>query len=294
MTTKPNGDTPSPARPSRRRWRFGVLLGPLRIVVGIYLIVILLMMFLEESLIYFPPTQGSGNWNAASIGAEDAHFESSDGTKLHGWYVEHPQPRAHLLFCHGNAEDVAHLAGLLQIYRDEMQVSVLAFDYRGYGKSEGKPGEAGILADARAAQEWLAKRAGIRPQDVVIAGRSIGGGVAVDAAAHNGARGLVLERTFTSMPDAAAAIYPWLPVKLLMRSQYNSLEKIKNYHGPLLQSHGTADEVISYEIGRALFDAAPSTQKTFVSEEGMGHNDMYTGAYLDALKQFIAELPALE
>jgi hypothetical protein len=260
---------------------------------GPYLLIVVWMMFNEASMIYFPPPRDDGDWEHPGLEIEDAQFTSADGTKLHGWYVEHPRPKAHVLLCHGNAEHVAYLGDLLRLYRDELQCSALAWDYRGYGKSEGTCDEQGILADGRAAQAWLAQRAGIRPGDVVIVGRSLGGGVAVDAAATVGARGLVLERTFTSMPDVAALHYPWLPVRLLMRTQYNSREKIAQYHGPLLMSHGTSDDVIPYEIGRQLFDAAPSKRKTFIAEAGYGHNDPHTRTYEQALAQFIAELPPL-
>jgi hypothetical protein len=258
-----------------------------------YLFVILLLMLNEEGMIYFPPGPDAADRDDQGLGVEDAQFTSADGTKLHGWYLEHPRPRAHVLLCHGNAEDVRFLGPLLRYYRDELHCSALAWDYRGYGKSEGSPSELGILEDAKAAQAWLAERAGIRPQDVVIVGRSIGGGVAVDMAANTGARGLVLERTFTSMPDAAAIHFPWLPVRLLMRTQYNSLEKIGRYQGPLLMSHGTRDEVIPYELGRRLFDAAPSPGKIFIDEPGFGHNDPHSRKYEQALAKFLEALPPL-
>lgn len=281
------------------RTRFGRLWhsSPLRLVrfcLVAYLLVMLLMMINEEAMIYFPPEHDPADWEHSGLDVEDAHFTSADGTRLHGWYLEHPQPKAHVLLCHGNAEDVAFMGPLLRYYRDELDCSALAWDYRGYGKSEGKPEEQGILEDGRAAQAWLAQRAGIRPQDVVIVGRSLGGGVAVDLAANVGARGLVLERTYTSMPDVASIHYPWLPVKLLMRTQYNSLVKIGRYQGPLLMSHGTADEVIPYELGQRLFDAAPSQPKTFVSEPGIGHNDPHSHQYEEALAKFLEGLPEIE
>src|SRR5208283_3409033 len=116
-------------------------------------------------------------------------------------------------------------------------VSVLVFDYRGYGKSEGKPDEPGVLADARAARTWLAQKSGVAENRVVLMGESLGGAVAVDLAA-DGARALILENTFSSMADVAAFHYPWAPVRLLMRTQFNSAAKIRSYRGPVFQSHG--------------------------------------------------------
>ena len=147
----------------------------------------------------------------------------------------------------------------------------MGFDYRGYGRSEGTPSEAGVLADARAARTWLARRAGIGENQIVLMGRSLGGAVAVDLAA-DGARGLVLESTFTSMPEVGHAAMPWLPVRTLMQTQFNSLAKISNYHGPLLQSHGTADRLIPYAMGRQLFEGA-NEPKQFIAIAGGDHND---------------------
>src|SRR5439155_17149604 len=124
---------------------------------------------------------------------EDAWFEADDGTRLHGWFAEAKNPRAVVLHTHGNAGNVTHRAPLLELFRERLRASILVFDYRGYGRSEGTPDEKGILADARAARRWLAKRAGVAESDVVLHGTSLGGGVAVDLAARDGARGLVLE-----------------------------------------------------------------------------------------------------
>ncbi len=258
-----------------------------------YLSIILLLMIFEEYLIFPAPRYPQGNWSPQGLGHEDAFFTAEDGTKLHGWYLEHSQPRAHLLIAHGNAEHVAYIRDELRDLRDRFQLSVFAFDYRGYGRSEGSPNEKGVLADGHAAQAWLAQRAGIAPGDIVLMGRSLGGAVVVDLAANNGARGLILERTFSTMPDAAAFQYPWVPVRLLMRTRFDSLSKIRRYHGPLLQSHGTDDELVPLEIGRRLFDAAPSTNKRFFAVEGAYHNDPMPPAYNDVLQQFLESLPAL-
>jgi fermentation-respiration switch protein FrsA (DUF1100 family) len=149
--------------------------------------------------------------------------------------------------------------------------SVLVFDYRGYGKSEGSPNEKGVLLDARAARAWLAKRTGVAEREIVLWGESLGGGVAVDLAARDGARGLILESTFTSLPDVAAVHFRFLPVRLLMRSRLDSLNLIGQYKGPLLLSHGTADEIIPYALGQQLF-AAANEPKESVSFPGGFHN----------------------
>jgi fermentation-respiration switch protein FrsA (DUF1100 family) len=273
---------------------------PLRIIGRIacaaalgYLIIVATMMLLENALIFPAPPRTSGDWDGAEFAAEDAHFQADDGVQLHGWYVEHPEPRAYVLFCHGNAEHVGYLGELLAELRDEFGASALAFDYRGYGRSQGRPNEQGVLADGRAAQAWLAQRAGVRQNEIVLMGRSLGGAVAVDLAARNGARGLVLENTFTTLPDLAAHHYPWLPVRWLMRSRFDSLSKIASYDGPLLMTHGVADEVAPYDLGRRLFEAAPGRHKRFVPIPGARHNDPRSPQFHAALHEFLASLPPM-
>jgi hypothetical protein len=260
------------------------------LVGGGYLLIVLVMMFLEEQLIFFPSRYPQGEWRIDGLGIEDAHFSSADGTRLHGWFHPHESPRAVVLFAPGNAGNVTNWTDVAQLLRKDMRVSVLIFDYRGYGRSEGKPNEAGILADARAARAWLAKRTGVAEKDIVLMGRSLGGSVMVDLASKDGARGLVLESTFTSIPDVAAVHYPWIPVRMLMRTRLDSLNKIGNYHGPLLMSHGDRDDLVPHSMGRRLFEAA-NEPKTFVSLAGGGHNDPQPPEFYRALDRFLDELP---
>jgi len=246
----------------------------------------------ERRSIFQPAKYPAGDWNPTTVLVQDANFAAADGTNLHGWYVRHAQPKAHALLLHGNAGNVTLLADTLRILNRRHQLAVLALDYRGYGRSEGKPTEEGVLLDARAARKWLAEKEGIAESDVVLMGFSLGGGVAVDLAAEDGARGLVLANTFTSLPDVAEHHMSWLPMSWLMTMRMNSLEKIKEYRGPLLVSHGDADEVIPYEQGLALFQAA-NEPKRLVTVSGGKHNDPQPEEYRVALHQFIAELPPL-
>ena len=254
-----------------------------------YFLILLLMMFLEESLVFFPTRFPEGNWQPERLDFEDIEFYASDGTKLHGWYVPHDQPRAHVLFCHGNAGNLSDRAYLLGTLRDGLDVAVFIFDYRGYGRSDGRPNEEGVIQDAHAACEAFAQRAGIQPSEIVLMGRSLGGAVAVELAAVHGARGLILESTFTSLPDVAAHHYPWLPVRWLMRTRLNALSRVADYHGPLLQSHGDADEIIPYQLGRRLYDAAVGP-KQFITIANGHHNDPQSADYYTALDKFLGQL----
>lgn len=254
-----------------------------------YVSLALLMMLFENSLIFFPSVYPDGDWSPHGLVFEDAWFEAPDGTKLHGWYVPHADPRAVILFAHGNAGNLSHRAGIVDDLVKRLGVSVMVFDYRGYGRSGGTPNEAGILADARAARRWLADKAGVDESQIVLMGESLGGGVMVDLAAHDGARALVLVNTFSSVSDVAAFHYPWLPVKLLMRTRLDSAAKIGDYHGPLLQFHGDRDTIIPLALAERLFDAA-NEPKRFVIIRGGDHNDPLTSAFFQALDQFLAKL----
>ena len=193
-----------------------------------------------------------------------------------------------MLFAHGNAANITYRYPDFIRLTKELRVSVFAFDYRGYGRSEGVPSESGLLADARAARHWLAGRTGIEEQEVVLFGRSLGGGVMVDLAAHDGARALILESTFTSLPDVANELLPLSP-GLLMFNRYNSLKKIPDYQGPLLIAHGTQDQLIPFEQGKQLFDAA-NEPKQIVPIAGANHNWEPPAEYLETLDNFFATL----
>jgi len=255
----------------------------------VYLLLLLAMMFLENSLIYFPTKFPEGNWAPQGITVEDAWFTAADGTKLHGWYVPDDHPRAVVLFCHGNAGNITHRAEIVRALHDRVGVAMLVFDYRGYGKSEGKPDEPGVLADARAARAWLAQKAGVAENGIVLMGESLGGAVAVDLAA-DGARALILENTFSSIADVAAFHYPWLPVRRLMRTQFNSAAKIDSYHGPLYQSHGDRDAIVPLRFATRLFNAA-NQPKRFLLIEGSDHNDPRLPQYYDKLREFLDGVP---
>ncbi len=246
-------------------------------------------MFLEESFIFFPSRYPDGDWNPQDLEFEDVHVQSADGTRLHGWYFPCDNPRAVVLFSHGNAGNLSHRAETAQVLRQRVGVSVMLYDYRGYGRSEGRPSEKGILADGRAARTWLANRAGLSPDEVVLMGRSLGGAVSVDLA-QDGARALVLESTFTSIPEVAALHYRWLPLRFLLRTRFDSLAKINSYRGPLLQSHGNADGLVPYAIGRRLFEAA-NEPKQFFTVEGGDHNDPQPLEFYDQLAEFLDNLP---
>ncbi len=245
----------------------------------------------ERSVVYRPQTARADWPDAEQYGFEEARFTAADGTRLHGWFRDHPQRRAVVLYLHGNGGNVVLCSSEVHHLAETQQVAVLVFDYRGYGLSEGQPDETGLLADARAARAWLAERTGIPQQRVLLMGRSLGGAVAVDLASEDGAAALVVLNSFTSLPDVAREHFSSLPAGWMMRQRFNSLGKIGNYDGPLLIGHGDADTLIPFEHGQQLFEAAGSTHKRLVPLPGKGHNDPPGPDWDDELARFLASLP---
>jgi fermentation-respiration switch protein FrsA (DUF1100 family) len=243
----------------------------------------------ENSHVFVPAKYPAGNWKPAAYTFEDVWFQAEDGTRLNGWYCPHEEPQAVILLAHGNAGNITHTVPLLKRLHDQHRVSVLAFDYRGYGKSDGQPEEAGILEDTRAARKWLAQRANLDEHDVVLMGHSLGGGAAVDLAARDGARGLVLLSTFTSLPAVASHHWPLLPTSLLMHNRLESISKIDKYDGPLLQVHGDQDRIIPIAQGQELF-ARAHRPKRFIISPGGDHNDPPPEEFDKALDEFLAKL----
>lgn len=259
-------------------------------MLGVVIGLVLMLMFVENSLIFRPRKQPRDSWQPPSPLGENVEFASHDGTKLTGWYLPHPEPNAVVLFACGNGGNMSYWRDVFLTLNEVCDATVLGFDYRGYGRSEGSPSEGGVYADARAARNWLARRSGLPEDRIVLMGRSIGGGVMIELA-RDGARGLVVESTFTALPDVAARIYRPIPVQWFMRSRFNSLDKIASYQGPLLVSHGTDDTLVPLEMGKRLYDAAGSRTKKFFTVPNGEHNDSQPYAYYEQLGEFFKQLP---
>ena len=181
------------------------------------------------------------------------------------------------------------IAPVVQLLHDRFAVSVMVFDYRGYGRSEGVPTIEGVLRDARAARLYLAEAEGIEEKDIVLLGESLGGAVAVDLAGGDSARGLILESTFSSLREVAASHFAKVLANVLVADKLDSAAKITKYRGPLLQSHGDRDGTVPYDLGRKLFQAA-NKPKQFIRLPGRDHNDPKTEEYYRAMGDFFSKL----
>jgi uncharacterized protein len=240
---------------------------------------------LERGFIYYPVRELAGDPTAVGLPFRDIAFEADDGTPLHGWLVPGRRPTT-LLWSHGNAGNISHRLGNLRLMADELGVGVFIFDYRGYGRSGGVPSEAGLVKDALAARRALL-REGVRPEDLVYFGRSLGAAVALELALAHPPAGLILESPFTSVRDMANRVLPG--AGYLFATRWDSAEKIPRLRAPLLVLHGDADEVVPFAQGQALFAAAPDP-KTFFTIRGAGHNDTHLAGrpYWEAWRRFLA------
>jgi fermentation-respiration switch protein FrsA (DUF1100 family) len=261
------------------------------------------MVVFEESLIFFPDPYPSGTWDTEVIARtsgtslEDCFFTASDGTRLHAWWCRPSATQAGggppsdmvLLWFHGNAGNLAHRADMM-LDLASIPAQVLLVDYRGYGRSEGRPNERGLYRDADAAWRFLTDERGVPADRIVILGKSLGGAVAIDLATRVTPAGLIAQSSFTSVPAMAAHHYPFVP-KFLVRTKMDNLSKIGGLDCPIMVIHSRNDEVVPYEHGLRLFEAAGG-DKRFYEVPGARHNDTWLvgGAdYLDAIRRFLID-----
>ncbi len=245
---------------------------------------------LLNSLLFFPTREVLETPARAGLDFEDLEIETEDGERLHGWWVPaSAEPvHAHVLLCHGNAGNVGDRV-LHAALLSAAGLDVLLFDYRGYGRSTGRPSEDGTHRDAHAARAALLSRPDVDPARVVHLGESLGGAVALELALQHPPAGLVLMSTFTSVRDMARRHYPVVPPPLVPDA-YPSLRRVPRLRAPLLVLHGDRDEIVPLLHAEALFEAAPEPKDLQVIE-GVGHNDLVTRAgtaWAEAIRRFSA------
>lgn len=238
------------------------------------LLVIALMLYrFEHSQVYHPTRDSEYTPDDVGRPAEDVWLKTPDGLRLHAWFfaADKSSPRARfvMLFCHGNGGNLTSRPGYYRAIL-ETGINLLAFDYRGYGRSEGEPSEAGTYTDAATAHAWLRAR-GFAPEHILVWGESLGGGIASHVAASQPVGGLALQSTFTSISDIGAELFPWLPVRLISRIKYDTHSRLPQLKCPVVVLHSRADLTIRFHHGERNF-AAAREPKAFVELQG-DHND---------------------
>lgn len=244
---------------------------------------------LDRLFLYHPTPWEDRDWARLSgLPLEEARFRAEDGPHLFGWYVRAPHSPAVLLWCHGNAGNIIHrLENLRALYRTGL--SVLLFDYRGYGRSEGRPSEQGLYRDAVAAHDYLRAKERVSPERVVLFGRSLGGAVAGEVALRRPAAGLILESSFPSVEAVARFHYWGLPAHWLIGADFRLIDRLPHLALPSLVIHGDRDDLIPPALGKAVFDALKDP-KSFYLVPGADHNNLpFQGgaAYFTRLRTFV-------
>lgn len=244
--------------------------------------------FFEQYQLYHPDADVRQDPSTARLAFEEIIFTTESGGRLHGWWIPHPSPRASVVFCHGNA---GNIAGRIDVARSlhERGLQVFLFDYRGYGLSTGWPSERRMYEDACAAFEVVRSKHGDMEQPPVFAfGASLGGAVATELALRKPVLGLLIEGAFTSVPDVGERLYPWLPVRWMTANRYDTAIRIESVRVPVLIAHSRDDEVIPFSMGQELFRRARDP-KTWVELRGP-HGEagwMHDISFAHALDVFI-------
>jgi len=257
-------------------------------LLGVYLVILFYIYFNQDKMVFYPTDDFSVLPEQFDLHYENILIEIDDTTTIHGWYF--PQKESHdakaVLLCHGNAGNISHRLETAK-YLHELGVAVFMFDYRGYGKSTGSPTEEGVYNDAENCFDWLLQTKQFKAEDIFIFGRSLGGAVAIELAKRVQSGGLIVESSFTSSGDLGAKLFPFFPIKTLIRYSFNSVATISEIKVQKLITHSPEDELIPYAMGQSLFKAAAEPKK-FVDLSG-GHNSR---TYFDdpAYKNALLEL----
>lgn len=271
----------SPLVNHRRRW-----LRWLGWLTAAYVAVVIVLMLLENRLIFRPA--GPDNWlqPPADMVVKELWLHTADATPIHARWFPRTGAAGALLYCQGKSGNLSHRTRTVQELLDGLNESVLIFDYPGYGKSDGEASEAGCYAAADAAYDWLTGERHIAPARLILFGNSLGGGVATEIASRRDHRALVLTKTFTSMADMAQRRFPFVPARWLVRNRFDNLAKIGACRRPIFIAHGECDHLIPLSQGQELFAAAPEPKRFFIMS-GCGHDGELTTEMLVSLRDFL-------
>jgi uncharacterized protein len=258
------------------------------------LLLALMIRWFEHCQVYHPDRVLTATGAELGRPFEDVRFKTSDGVELNGWFypAEANSPRARLvvLLCHGNAGNICHRLDTCQAFL-ATGVSTFVFDYRGYGRSQGRPSEEGTYLDAQAAYQWLRQR-GFPGTNIIAFGESLGGGIAAELASREVLGGLVLQSTFTSVPDVGAELFPWLPVRWLGTIRYDTRAKLPRLNIPVLVMHSRTDEIIPFHHGQRNF-AAANEPKLFHELSGFHNVSPDARAlFIEGLEKLLAVIEA--
>ncbi len=242
---------------------------------------------IENFFVFYPVSSfdsSPGDWR---MNAEDIFFNSDDKTRLHGWFFPLKGEVPVILFCHGNAGNISHRLDNIKFLL-ERGLPVFIFDYRGYGKSAGRPSETGLYRDGLAAYDFLVNQKNIPADRIVLFGRSLGAAITIEIALKRKIRSLIIESAFTSSKGMAKTLFPFSLISFFLPSHYNNLEKIARVKVPKLIIHGEEDDIVPFYMGQEIYHVAQDP-KYFFPIKNAGHNDTYIVGgrkYFEALSSF--------
>ncbi len=254
--------------------------------------------FIENRFVFHPDKNVYSTPDDRELEYDDVTFCTEDGLKLNGWFIpgKTKSPTGGnlftLLWFHGNAGNISHRLESIKMLHDRVPINIFIFDYRQYGRSEGKISEQGTYIDAKAAFEYLHSRKDINHKKIIFFGCSLGSAVAVDLSLKERCCGLILETPFTSIKELAKFLYPFLPLGYIIQTKYDSIAKMKDVEVPLLIIHGDKDELVPIEQGRKLYESA-NEPKEFYTIQGATHNNTYIVGgeeYFNTIRRFVDKL----
>lgn len=257
-------------------------------IIATVVLLILGVRYIESKSVFYPERSLAATPLALDLAFEDIFIQTEDHVIINAWLVKSSPARGTLLFCHGNAGNNANRLDKILLFH-QMGLNVLIVDYRGYGKSEGRPSEAGIYKDAVAAHDYLRTRRDIDQASIIGYGESLGGAVVIDLATKKELAALVIDSSFTSAADMAQTIYPFIP-SFLLRTKLDSAVKVRDVAIPKLFIHSRADEVVPFRLGERLYQASASPKEFFELPGGGGHNDTPLAAQEKMAKKIVTFL----
>jgi len=256
---------------SWKKWLRRTVVVAVAATLGLYLVLAGLLWWKQDSLVFVPSREYRVLPESQGLSHDDVDIEVEPGTRIRGWFVPaQGTSSGAVLYFHGNGGNLSSYFPRIAPFA-AAGLDTFAVDYEGYGASGGAPSEANLYRDADAAWAWLTKSKGIDAGHIVIWGYSLGGGVATWCASKHTPRAVILESTFTSIPDVGAQIYPWLPVRLIAHSHFANSSRVTSIKSPVLFGHGKKDTLIPFEMSVELHRLA-GEPKTFVEMDG-GHDD---------------------
>ena len=256
-------------------------------LLAVYLLVVLIMYFLQRTFLYFPDVDNYLTEEKIQGAPDTVYIDSEKNIKLYSWfYFDNPAAKT-VLFLHGNAGTLNSRIYKLNYFRD-LGLNYLAISWRGFSGNEGEPTEKGLYEDAYSALTWLNQR-GIDSDKIVIYGESLGTGIALEVSQNQDYAGLILESPYTSIIDMGKISFPYLPIKFILKDRFNSMEKTKNIKIPTLVMHGKQDSLVPFYMGQKVYDSLTTEKYSYFVEDD-DHMMRFDSSMKNALSDFFNKL----